>query len=114
VLRNIAGPVMNNDAATKAYVDAADAAQAQHADETYLPKENPAATGELTVDGELTLADALGNEVHVQAGSGNAMVLQGGSNHAGTVEIKVRRTGEVQVVPREACLQTVQSLLTTL
>jgi prolyl-tRNA synthetase len=33
---------------------------------------------------------------------------------AGTVEIKVRRTGEVQVVPREACLQTVQSLLTTL
>ena len=32
----------------------------------------------------------------------------------GTVEIKVRRTGEVQVVPREACLQTVQSLLTTL
>lgn len=88
VLRNIAGPVMNNDAATKAYVDAADAAQAQHAAETYLPKENPAATGELTVGGELTVADALGNEVHVQAGSGNAMVLQGGSNHAGTVEIK--------------------------
>lgn len=88
VLRNIAGPVMNNDAANKAYVDVADAAQAQQTAETYLPKENPAATGELTVGGELTVADTLGNEVHVQAGSGNAMVLQGGSNHAGTVEIK--------------------------
>ena len=33
---------------------------------------------------------------------------------AGTVEIKVRRTGEVQVVPRESCLQTVQILLADL
>lgn len=88
VLRNVGTPVLNNDAANKAYTDAADAAQAQQTAETYLPKANPAATGELTIEGELTVAGTLGAEVHVQAGSGNAMVLQGGSNHAGTVEIK--------------------------
>ncbi len=33
---------------------------------------------------------------------------------AGTVEVKVRRTGEVKVLPRETCLGTVQSLLAQL